>query len=500
MSKLAGPLALAVSALVLCGPAGAADEKAVALVRAGLEAQGGEQLLRGIGSVTIEARGYRNMLEQSERPEGPWLVEFLTLNEVHDPARKGLSTKLEMQMPPSETMTLELLVKDGVAMRSMGGRSMPAPPQELQTAAETIALSPERLLLTALDAPDLHSEADVTLHSMPQHTVGFMLDGAPVKVYLSASTHLPTAVDYSGPLVRSGYASFLGDVTRQTHFSFWRRDASGLRYPMQWDVQLNGMPDRVYMLRKLTVQQGSALAQRTIPADVAQAFRAAAAQPVTPPLPAPRAPVKLASGVVMLPGSWYTAVVEQDDGLVILEAPISSDYSAKVLAQAERLFPGRKVKAVVTTSDAWPHLAGIREYVARGIHVYALDRNEPIIRRTLAASYASKPDALQRGPRSASLTLVTAKTVIGSGARRIELYPLRTATLERQMMAYLPESKLLYGSDAFQMQDGQYFLPQVVDELVQAVDRERLDVEKVFLMHVAPVPFADLRKVPGSAD
>jgi hypothetical protein len=29
-------------------------------------------------------------------------------------------------------------------------------------------------------------------------------------------------------------------------------------------------------------------------------------------------------------------------------------------------YPGVKVKAVVTTSDAWPHLGGVREYVARG--------------------------------------------------------------------------------------------------------------------------------------
>ncbi|WP_167758691.1 hypothetical protein [Zemynaea arenosa] len=499
MLNLAGLLALTVSALVLCGPAGAADGKAVALVRAGLEAQGGEQRLRGIGSVVIEARGYRNLLEQSERPEGPFMVEFHTLNEVHEPAIRGLSRKLEVLFPPNASYATELLVKDGVAMRSMGERSMPGRAQDVQAAQETLSLAPERLLLTALDAPDLHAEQDVTLYTMPQHVVGFTLDGAPVRVYLSAATHLPTAVDYSGPLVRDGYAAFLGDVVRQTHFGFWRRDASGVRYPMQWDVLTTGLPDRTYMLRTLKLQQGSTLAQRAIPDGVVQAFRKAAAQ--TAPPPQPKDPVTLKPGIAMLAGAWYTAIVEQDDGLVILEAPISSDYSVAVLAQAAKLFPDKKVKAVVTTSDAWPHLAGIREYVARGIEVYALDRNAPILRRTIGASYASKPDALQRHPKPARMALVSDKTVIGRGANRIELYPVRGASAERQMVAWLPEHRLLYGSDVFQVTpDGKYSMPQTVDELVQAVDRERLDVDQVFLMHVGPMPFADLRKVPGSAD
>ena len=49
---------------------------------------------------------------------------------------------------------------------------------------------------------------------------------------------------------------------------------------------------------------------------------------------------------------------KQDDGIVILEAPISSGYSAKVIAEAKKRFPGIPIQAVITTSDSWLTLPG----------------------------------------------------------------------------------------------------------------------------------------------
>jgi hypothetical protein len=52
-----------------------------------------------------------------------------------------------------------------------------------------MALSPERLLLTALDSPDLHSLPNVVLQDVPQNVVSFTLDGASASVHLNAYTH-----------------------------------------------------------------------------------------------------------------------------------------------------------------------------------------------------------------------------------------------------------------------------------------------------------------------
>ena len=64
------------------------------------------------------------------------------------------------------------------------------------------------------------------------------------------------------------------------------------------------------------------------------------------------------------------------------------------------------------------------------------------------------------------------------------------------MMVYFPQHKILYGSDAFQVNsDGTYNLPQTVDELSVAVTRERLDVQDYFMMHVDLSPWSSLQSV-----
>jgi hypothetical protein len=89
---------------------------------------------------------------------------------------------------------------------------------------------------------------------------------------------------------------------------------------------------------------------------------------------------------------------------------------------------------------------------------------------------------------------------VGTGTNRIEIYPLRGETSERQMMVYLPGLHLLYGSDPFQlMPDGSYHVPQTVTELMDAVNRNHLSVSRFWMMHVGSTPWIDLIKAIAAA-
>jgi hypothetical protein len=133
----------------------------------------------------------------------------------------------------------------------------------------------------------------------------------------------------------------------------------------------------------------------------------------------------------------------------------------------------------------------VREYVSRVVPVYALDLNRPILERLISAPYRSEQDSLARSPRKPIFRIVSRKTLIGTGPNRLELYPIRTETGERMMMVYLPEHRLLYGSDLIQgaQSDGTFFMPQYLSELMDAVKRERLVVKTAFAMHTAPTPW-----------
>ncbi len=63
------------------------------------------------------------------------------------------------------------------------------------------------------------------------------------------------------------------------------------------------------------------------------------------------------------------------------------------------------------------------------------------------------------------------------------------------MRVYFPQQQILYGSDPFQQGSaGEYYFPQTVSELTDAVHREHLNVDRFFMMHLVVTPWSDLRK------
>ena len=72
-----------------------------------------------------------------------------------------------------------------------------------------------------------------------------------MRVYLNANAMLPTAVETSGPAAYCGYWSYPGDVTMRTWYSSWALQKGGLHYPMQWNIERNGLPDRMLVISRL---------------------------------------------------------------------------------------------------------------------------------------------------------------------------------------------------------------------------------------------------------
>lgn len=473
---------LAAAATALYTPAAAAPARAAHELDTAIAAMGGAKVLRSIERVHLEARSYRRLLAQSERPDGPWVPEFSRIDQhvdfEHDRVRT--TTADDNWRPPYEST-----VADGVAIRvvdpgtshahrSRGRRSV------ARAAAVRLALGPERVLLTARAAADLHTEPLAYLQEVPQQVVTFTWHKARVRLYLNAYTSLPTAVEITRPHPYDVFWNVWGDVTTRVYYSFWMLKGGGLRYPKQWDIWRNGQPVQTWLIDKLELNPAPA-AKFEISARERQAFEQ---QPTVDAARLSGYVRTLAPGIVMLPGAWNTTLVAQDDGVVVLEAPISSGYSAAVLKVAQRRFPHRPVKAVVTTSNAWPHVGGLREYVAHGIPLYALDLNVPLIEKILTAPHAMRPDDLWRVPRAPQLHVVSAKTVVGGGHNRIVLYPVRGEAGERMMVAYLPGRGLLYTSDLVQPKPGGGFaFAEYLDEVAKLVARDRLQVERVFGMH-----------------
>jgi glyoxylase-like metal-dependent hydrolase (beta-lactamase superfamily II) len=476
--------------LMALAPRDTSPQDAQAVVHASIDAMGGEARLRGIKTLRVEGIGHHYYLDQSERPEGPWIASYEQRTELRDLDGHRLHQTVETKSIQNGTWAGQTtIVADGVAATLRDGAAGPGRSQAVTDAADTFAFEPERLLFTGRAAADLASQPDATLQDVTQRVLRFTSQGKTVRLFINAHTHLPTAVD----LAADDGAGVWGEVTRRVLFSYWNIESNGLLYPRQRNVLWNGYPEGELSITALAINPEVAAAAFDIPADVRTAF---ASRPQggyrTMKLGDKRE--TLADGIIQLPGFWNVIFVRQPDGLVIVEAPISSEYSAQVLEDAARRFPGVAIKAVVTTSDAWPHLGGLREYAARGIPIYALDVNRPIIERLLAARYSARPDTLVRTPREVDLRLVSAQTTIGAGDNRLVLHPIRGENGERMVLVDIPGRRLLYTSDEI-MHNGptspDFFMPAYLADVDAARQRAGIAApETIVGMHLGPTPWS----------
>jgi hypothetical protein len=75
----------------------------------------------------------------------------------------------------------------------------------------------------------------------------------------------------------------------------------------------------------------------------------------------------------------------------------------------------------------------------------------------------------------------------------MELYPVRGENGERMMAAYFPAQRLLYTSDEIQRErGGGFFMPELLLEVRDLIQRERLDVERVFGFHIGSTPWSEI--------
>jgi hypothetical protein len=496
------PWMLSASIIVSCiftSTAMAADP-AHTEVQAAIQAMGGEDVLKSVHSLQFSAVGHRNMLEQSLRPDGPWWQDYYQETVTRDFQGQRLrmssldrgyaSSQWWLRHDVWDGAGTDIVYSDGAVAQVAGGTFSRTSNYFLQYSEEFLAMDPVQLLLAADASPDLHAEADRQYHGYTHHVVAWTWNGVTVHLLLNGYTALPEEVEWTRARPYDVFWNPWGDVTTRLAFGMWALEPEGLRYPRQWTYERGGFPDSDVSMTSITVNPPLDDLRLSIPADVVKEALTKKRTLDDAPLGFGGGPAtELEPGVVHIPAAWNVNLIKQADGILVLEGQISSGYSQKVLDEVHRRYPDQPVKGVITTSDSWPHIGGLREYAARGIPIYAPDLNQEVLDRLFAAPHTQRPDALQQHPRKAILKLISKRTSLGTGSNRVELIPYRTETGERQMLVYFPEYKLLYTSDLFAPDTADtWFTPEYLLEFKEAVTREHLAVDNIFGMHYDLTP------------
>lgn len=453
-----------------------------------LNAMGGRERLQQINNERLQTIGHTLLMEQSYRQE-PFITSYETATTTLDFANQQFLKGATLTWPESDPNQSELKSttvagREGGVTRTKDG-DRPCGLVCVNEAREQLALGPARLLLTASEAQDLQFSKPQILRSTPHTVLAFMWNKVPVRILVNEFNHLPDAVETTQEFHDFWY--FWGDVRQRTYFDNWQI-FQGISYPTNLVQERNGSVWR--STQALKVEFNVAVEPSAFHMDAAMAQRSLASKGWGGRAFSADKDITLAPGIDLFPGAWNSTIVKLSDGVAILEAPISGLYTQGIVDEAKKRYPRARIEAVLSTSDSWPHTGGVRFAVASGLPVYILDLNRPLLDRMVAAPHTIDPDALaEAGAHKAPIwKIVAGKEQIGTGPNRMELYPIRGASTERQYMVYFPEHHLLYASDTLVLNDdGSLYDPELMFEVAQAVKREHLNVKTVFAMHQTPM-------------
>ncbi len=150
-------------------------------------------------------------------------------------------------------------------------------------------------------------------------------------------------------------------------------------------------------------------------------------------------------------GSHHSLVIEQDGGLVVVEAPMHELRSEAVIGWIESTFPGQPITHVVATHHHTDHTAGLRAYVARGATLVVHQAARDFFAGIMARASTLRPDALAENPQIASIDTMPAdgSYTIGDGERSVVIYPLADPHAADMIFAYVPDAGIAFASDTY---------------------------------------------------
>lgn len=500
-----GKSAAFVAGLLLAGQTHAADTAARASLESALKAMGQTHDLHRVATLRIQGVNALWDVVEFDHADAPFIFQGATQTRaVYDLRGDRRSTdEVEVGSGGASTMHVRTLVTPAEERMDRIANGQPIKTARWEPPAAWGIEEPISALLYAQQARDLTQEPDTSLHGIPQHVVSFHLDGFPVRLFLNVSSGMPSAVEVLRVQSRASASDIayyaMGDLADRIEWMNYEV-FDGVRYPVQADFFRNGVQLKVTICNDLHIDEAKddrdfEVALTDVPLSRATADGLELGQPV-PLAPNPKAPVaEIAPGIVQIPGSWFATIVRQTDGLVIIDAPISAGYSRKVLDEAARRFPGVPVKALITSTAFYWHVAGIREYAARGIPIYAAEPNIPVLRSLLNAPHTLAPDKLAMHPVAPVLHPVSAPTPLGQGRNAIVLYPVAEGE-QPMLMSWIAGAHLLHSAEMVMPlgPKGALLQPESLLELKHSVAKTPIVTADLRLigMHMRPTPWTAL--------
>lgn len=450
-------------------------------------ALGGADAIRAARSERITAAGTR--LDPSEAPSSAETIEIgefeysLTHRLAEDRVR--IDTTVESDFLVPITMDYSIVI-DGDAGSIEGLADLfsgvvdprPLPSAQLTTRLKQVSVtSILGVMRRALDDPDAVSQAEDAERDGRLHHVLVVEsdDHPPLSLYIDPDTLLPAALE------TLEHTSPMGDTLVSVELADYR-EVDGLRLPHEVNIDVDGLPVHAETRSLIEVDPGEADEEYAVDAPLrapfveldgrrgwvgAQylhgvellglAFFLADTAPVTFEL------VELAPGVFHAIGtSHHTLVVEMDDHLVLVDAPVRESYSESLREALVARFPDKPVRTLVASHFHYDHVGGVRNFAADGgLTVVAGAPSVPFFQAVFEGPATVEPDRYAASPQPVTVEGVEGSLELTDGTRTVEVHRIASGHAGDMVIVYLPEERILFNADMWSPGQGPlvgYFL------------------------------------------
>jgi hypothetical protein len=159
--------------------------------------------------------------------------------------------------------------------------------------------------------------------------------------------------------------------------------------------------------------------------------------------------VPVGASTYLLVNSAFTSVVSlQRDTVFVFDSPGGEDRARLEHERVGQLFPGRHPTVMVAMNPVWPHIAGLRYWVAHGAMVVASRPIVPYVRTVLARRWTGLPDDYERARVQPTIRAVADSGLLAGG--QVRLYPMDGINGETVLLAYIAPSRFVWASDHIQ--------------------------------------------------
>lgn len=209
--------------------------------------------------------------------------------------------------------------------------------------------------------------------------------------------------------------------------------------------------------------------------------------------PSPPDTVRVGPRTFLLRNRGYAeTVMLARDTVFVFDATQSELRARQDSAWIGRLFPGRHPVVVVVTDLAWPHVGGVRYWVAQGATIVSHVSSKDFLAKVVERRWTSAPDLLESRRANARLVFRPVTDSLRLAGGDILVFGLGGIGSENAVAAFARDGAFLWASDYIQTLSRP---TAYLDEVYAAVQRLGLSPRLVAAQHLALAPWESAAKL-----